>query len=175
MASSDFFRFAIERSRAAERMTASADPLRGRELNRVVLLCLGIPTESQQLYESLWDRAMAGQIDNFTGAGNEVLGVIDTYARVLDTVKGWVQAAEQEGQRVPRAAELARAADELAALRKEVVERWPWISERSIAEARAEIARGEFLELDDAFEQIAGVDKETWLKRVEEHKRRKQG
>jgi hypothetical protein len=117
---------------------------------------------------------MAGQIDDFQRCGDDVLAVVDSHLRILSVVQEWVRAAEQVGQHVGRAEELPRAVDALRSLRSEVVGGWLWPEARTLNEIKAEEGDAEWLELDEAFARIAGVDKETWLKRVEEHKRRKQ-
>jgi hypothetical protein len=167
-------RLTRDRSRATANVLASSPPARGVELDRLVALCLTAPAEMVQLYDSAWDQAVSGQIDDFQQYGTDLLAVLDATQHNLDIVRGWVRGAESTGQTVGRATDLKRAAEELVALRREIEDRWPWINEQIIAEAKAELARGEFLELDEAFAQIAGVDKETWLKRVEEHKKREQ-
>jgi hypothetical protein len=51
-----------------------------------------------------------------------------------------------------------------------VLERWPVGSDEEIAQARAAANRGEGLDLDEAFAEIAGVDAAAWRQRVEEYR-----
>jgi hypothetical protein len=89
----------------------------------------------------------------------------------VDRVRALVQGvAARTGQTLAGVAELATAAKGLEALKAEIAEKWPVCSPAELAEARAAIARGEGLDLADAFAQIAGVDRETWLARVEERR-----
>ena len=55
-----------------------------------------------------------------------------------------------------------------------ILGRWPHFTDKDMADALSELEGGECLEPAEAFAQIAGVDKETWLQRVEERKRAKQ-
>lgn len=52
-----------------------------------------------------------------------------------------------------------------------IEEGWPVDSKEQEEQSLAEILAGDFLELDDAFGQIAEVGKEDWLRKVEEHKK----
>lgn len=61
----------------------------------------------------------------------------------------------------------------IQSLLADMAARMPPLTEEEVAEVLAEDARGELLELDDAFAAIAGVGKEEWLKRVEAHKAKK--
>ena len=53
-----------------------------------------------------------------------------------------------------------------ASLLAEVVDRIPQLTPEDVAATLAERDRGELIELDDAFPQLAGVGKEEWLLKV---------
>jgi hypothetical protein len=55
--------------------------------------------------------------------------------------------------------------------KQDLLANWLVGSDEEMAAARASAARGEGLELDEAFAQIAGVSVAEWHRRVEEHKR----
>jgi hypothetical protein len=67
---------------------------------------------------------------------------------------------------------LLEAARHFKELRARLAEEWPACSPEEEQEAMAQARRGEGLELDDAFAQIAGVDKATWLQRVAAHEQK---
>lgn len=52
-------------------------------------------------------------------------------------------------------------------------ERWPVVNEKEEREIVAKRKDGAFVELDDAFAHLAGVTKEAWQTRVEEHKQKR--
>ena len=54
-----------------------------------------------------------------------------------------------------------------------LAERWPVVSEEEEQESLAAMKNGAFVELDEAFAGLAGVTKEVWDARVEEHKRKR--
>jgi hypothetical protein len=69
---------------------------------------------------------------------------------------------EQAGRPVPGADVLPAALDAVRRLHDEVFRHWPSFRDGE---------PGEYLDADEAFAQIAGVDREGWLRRVEERKR----
>jgi hypothetical protein len=75
--------------------------------------------------------------------------------------------ALRPGQMLSGLERLGDAAKDLEALKAEVAEKWPVRNRAELTEARAAIDRGEGLDLADAFAQIAGVDRDTWLARVQ--------
>ncbi len=83
----------------------------------------------------------------------------------------WIQDVEQTGHAVEGARELDAALEAVQNLKDQLFRHWPWFSDEDIALARLEEERGELLDLDDAFAAIAGVDKESWLRRVEGRER----
>lgn len=52
-------------------------------------------------------------------------------------------------------------------------ERWPVVNEKEEQKIVAGRKGGAFVELDDAFAHLAGVTKEAWQTRVEEHKQKR--
>jgi hypothetical protein len=93
------------------------------------------------------------------------------FAEVKDTMQSTRQAVaawqEKTGRAVPGYDRLAEADDEVRRLDENLFRHWPSFREP------IEEAPGEPLPLDEAFAEIAGVDRETWLRRVEEHKRKR--
>jgi hypothetical protein len=69
---------------------------------------------------------------------------------------------------------LDKAIKAVAEVKRSLLERWPVGSPQEIAEAKAAIARGETLDADESFAEIAGVDVEKWRQSVEEYKGRRQ-
>jgi hypothetical protein len=96
-----------------------------------------------------------------------------SYVQLAESVRAAVyQAAQASGS--PSGKDfvllLDRAIQAILQARQRVLERWPVGSEAEIEEASSSAARGQGLDVDEAFAQIAGVDVETWRRRLEEHK-----
>ncbi len=65
---------------------------------------------------------------------------------------------------------LRQALDAVQRIRTDFSESFPIRTEEEIAGAREEMARGDGLELNDAFAEIAGCSKDEWLRRVAAHR-----
>lgn len=70
-----------------------------------------------------------------------------------------------------RQTQLDNAMRAVSAARDDVLRRWVVGSDEEIAAAQAAAARGEGVDVDEAFAQIAGVDVGTWRRRIEEFER----
>ena len=124
----------------------------------VLLLSKDLPVHARQAWESLWDLVRDGMLDDLQETGESFLVVLD---QAIGVVRAFGDHTEEPLRGIQ--ANLER-------LRQEHKDSWPWCSEQDLDDARAEIVRGETLEMDDAFAEIAGVSREEWLQRVEEHK-----
>jgi hypothetical protein len=95
----------------------------------------------------------------------------DAYVKAAESVRAsalraWRAAGSPAG--IDFATVLERAIQTVVQARQSVLERWPVGSDEEIAQARAAANRGEGLDLDEAFAEIAGVDVAAWRQRVEE-------
>lgn len=66
---------------------------------------------------------------------------------------------------------LETAVQRIVAARQSVLERWPVGSDQEIDQARIGGSEEDYLEPEEAFAQIAGVDVATWRQRMEKYKR----
>ncbi len=139
-----------------------AEAIPALELKQVVRLCKDLPAHFRQAQDALWDRIMAGLVDDFQKTGEEFLAALDEALGLLRKVAGQAQNGT-----------LGAVLAELEQMRQEHQERWPWFTQKDLDEARAEAARGETLELTDAFAEIAGVSRERFLEMVKAHEQRK--
>jgi hypothetical protein len=82
--------------------------------------------------------------------------------------------ARRSGAAVAGAEELRTALGEAARLRDEAFRHWPEPpTAEDVCRARDEMARGEAVDLDEAFAEMAGVSVEEWRRRAEEHGRKR--
>jgi hypothetical protein len=115
------------------------------------------------------------------------ISVLQKERRVFETVllggseictRSWEfldQIGKQTGRPIEGYNRLLDVAKKFEQRKAKVVDEWPVCSPEEEKQVWDEIRRGEGIELDEAFAQIAGVDRETWLNRVAEHQRKKQG
>jgi hypothetical protein len=132
-----------------------------RRLEPLLLICKDLPAHARQAWESLWTQVRDQMLEDLQEAGESFLLVLD---QAIVVVGAFAEHTEEPLRGIQA---------DLEQLRQEHKDAWPWCSEDEMDEARAESARGETLELDEAFAEIAGVSREEWLHRVEQHKRRK--
>jgi hypothetical protein len=152
--------------RNGERQKAVAANLKG-----VLRSSLLIPPLLQQLCRSTIDLMVGRLIDDYAETGNRLREAFTRGLHILTGVQVLVQTYQEAGGSVEGAGALDRAIEDVRQLETSTFQHWPDFTGDDIAGARAAQARGECLPLDEAFAQIAGVDRETWLRRVEERKR----
>jgi hypothetical protein len=141
-------RFRLEADLVAR--TTQQDGLNHR-LEPVFLICKDLPGHARQAWESLWTLVKDQMPEDLQEAGESFLVVLDHAIAVV--------AAFAENTEEP----LRGIQEDLERLRQEHNDTWPWCSEQDLDEARAESARGETLELDEAFAEILGVSREDRL------------
>jgi hypothetical protein len=148
--------------------------LRVRDVEEIVRACLDYPAMITRLYDAAWDRIRANELDDYMKTGEALRGVVDQTIALLHSIRALAQSPVENGHASKGTAELDKALAQLEGMKQELDQCWPWFRQQHIEEGRAEHAHGECLELEEAFAQIAGVDKETWRRRVEDHVRSKQ-
>jgi hypothetical protein len=95
-------------------------------------------------------------------------GWANSWGELAWFVKGWRLESSPSGP-INDSATMAQA--EWTRVAATLEERWPVVSREQ--EASEAMNGAAFVELDDAFARLAGVTKEAWQARVEEHKQRR--
>jgi hypothetical protein len=143
-----------------------------RDLRRIVRLCLRIPETLNDLVDSSIDHLMAHLIDDREETAREVREEFNRGQRILTRVIELIEKFAAHGDSIQGTDELRDASERAKRREAEFFDFWPRpLTAEEFVEAQEAIQRGEGIELDEAFAQIAGVDRETWLRRVEERKR----
>jgi hypothetical protein len=171
---------AFEQALKSNRREAAALPSKSaREQAHSVRVMEGLVRTSflvkdviQRNWESTLDLMEVRAISDYQQTGQEVVGLIDEGLYILSEIRNQARAYVEAGHAVRRLNDLDAAIRHLETLKAEITANWPWLDANDLRAAREAEARGETLELDEAFAQIAGMSKEDWLRRVEEHKRR---
>jgi hypothetical protein len=151
-------------------------PLSDDRLAPFVDLGLRMYKRLESLYEEGYARAVKDQALTVAAAQRE-RRVLEAAFRIgaewswrfWEVVRDLTAIAGRPVEGTDRLLEAARRFKELQA---RLAEEWPACSPEEEQEALAQVRRGEGLELDDAFAQIAGVDKATWLQRVAAHEQK---
>jgi hypothetical protein len=148
-----------------------AAPLDRQEATGLVRACAWSLASMRQLWEIAYRSLFTSPPPTFAEA-RETREVLDrVFADRIDAAEKILalaaDAAARTGQPIPETEGLASAAEDVRRLRRELAERWPVCTDDEMEEVRRQIARGEGMELDDAFAAIAGVGVEEWRRRVE--------
>jgi hypothetical protein len=166
-----------EEAKGAEKaMNKTGELVRiAQQLESMVPLCVELPRELERAYAWECNRAVTGDQD--------AVALRETRACMAEGFKQSTDLVEEmlnmldllercSGRTAGGRTELLRARGSLHALTARLEEEWPICTEGEAAEALAAAGRGEALDADHAFAQIAGVDRAAWAERVAEHKRR---
>jgi hypothetical protein len=153
--------------------------LEQQDLDELASACAEFPETVRAIWEAHRDEA-------FRDRNTDLAALLDLRLRLerltdehTQTVETILDLARQQsngaGQPSTTVAQLEQVITRLRALKTQQGEAWLVANREEVEEALAAARRGESLELEDAFAEIAGVDRETWLRRVEEHKQRRRG
>lgn len=165
-------------SRAVE--VSSAPKLPGpTEADEATLVTQGIvdacelfPKVMTLLWRAKWEAA-AKRSGNASNADGEALRrVFYQTVRVLEAARGYVAHVEQWAGRFVGRERLDHALAEARRIRADLETNWLWFIKEAEEEAKASIARGEGLDVEEAFAQMAGLSVEELRAKVEAHKRK---
>jgi hypothetical protein len=110
-------------------------------------------------------------VDDYGSEGEALRRTFDAVTGALEKLAELNRSLEAlTGKPAAGRADLEKATAEVLRLRDDTLRRWPWPpTEAEIQRVREEVRRGEALELNAAFTEIAGVSVEKWRRRVAEH------
>jgi hypothetical protein len=150
------------------------DAMIAQDMEDIVSACLDDPARLRRLIDSNLKKVQSGQLDDLNEARSNLLNLVQIQLTLLEQARVLVQIVEKGGHRIAGATKLEQAIDAVEKQKDGLFRHWPEVRPSEAAEARAAADRGECSELGDAFARMAGVDIETWQKRVEAHERAKQ-
>jgi hypothetical protein len=156
----------IEESRKSEKTRI----LFSKKLGRVIQSSLEIPRVLQRLWDSTLDLIAARLLEDYQETGQQLRASFVKALQVLKEVESLVHAFHQAGGSVKEEDALQGAIKDIRLLESSIFSHWPHFSEQDVADARVEDQQGQCWDPDEAFARIAGVDEETWIQRVQEHK-----
>jgi hypothetical protein len=148
-----------------------------RDVEDLVALCSELSVSGRELLEKEFRRVF--REPNLTVAWlrerrQVIADLSDNFLELAASIRATAYDAWQAAGSPTETDCMARLDGAIAAVaeaKQSVLERWPVGSDDQIAAARASVARGEGLDVDEAFAQIARVDVETWRQQLEECKR----
>jgi hypothetical protein len=149
-----------------------------RDAEELVRFCLDLPAKGEALWNAEHERAVLTQGLDVSALQAMRRGLEQTFAdyvRMAEAVRVQaVETASRTGHEVDGLGKLEGAIGALKRLQELVVEQWPVCSPEEMVEVRAQIARGEFIDVEDAFADMAGISKEELRARLAEHQKKRQ-
>lgn len=138
-----------------------------RDMEDLIRETLDYPGLLRRLEQSTWDGLWTNPAEEIQGSGLALQTLFDRTLSVLRDVRALAQdVAQNTGHPLEGAPQLDEAVETVARMKAAFVHQWPWLEDSELQKAWTEYQRGEYLDLEDAFAQIAGVDRETWRRRV---------
>src|SRR5262249_6977572 len=137
-----------------------ASALAARDAEDLIRLCLELPGKGEALLERARLRCFDPSLDVpalqavRTALEAAFAGYVKTAESALELGRA---TARQTGMDIDGLADLEGAIPRLRRLERRVFEEWPVCSPEEMVEVRAEIARGEFVDVEDAFAEMAGI------------------
>jgi len=126
-----------------------------RDAADLVRECLAFQEEMRRTYAAMFDRAAAGEIDDFQGTGEALRDLFGEILNSMRAVRDSVCQLDMSGQKVARAEELSAMIAELERKTGEIFERWPWLpTAEEVAEARAAVERGDFQTVEEILHEL---------------------
>ena len=126
-----------------------------REAAELVRECLTFQEEMRRTYGAIFERAAAGQIDDYHGTGEALRDLFHGILRAMRAVRDWVRQLEASGQKIAGDAELNAMIEELEQKTGEIFERWPWLpTATEVAEARAAFASGDYQTVEEILHEL---------------------
>jgi hypothetical protein len=174
---------AVDRARSLDRILGEWEPeIEGKaaaldrleqQYEALLPAVLELERDIERGYEWEYDRAVRGELDAsaLLRARDDIEEVFRLSFRNLGIVLRFLHDFERAaGRPLPHRADIVAAREANRKQAARLAAEWPVCTEEEASEALAAAARGEAIDLDDAFAQIAGVDRATWLERVTAHK-----
>jgi hypothetical protein len=139
----------------------------------LVTLTLESPKSFGDAWKQSLRRLESGAVKDYTAEWQALASYGEEIVAAVREVLELAQHIQGTGVSVRGMAELEDTAREVRAMQREAFKTFPFDA-KFAEESLAELKRGEGVELGDAFAQIAGMSKDEWLRRVEEHKARRE-
>lgn len=125
-------------------------------VTEVVSVCLRWPDELAKAIQTLWKAAVANLLDDHQKTGEQVLDLFDNGLRLLKVLLEKTNELERNGLSVPNATELPGTIEKMSLMRQDFVDRWLWVNDEILQEAKAEYARGEFQTVREIMDELQG-------------------
>ena len=140
-----------------------------------IVLFLDRPATMRRVLERLRKVAQSEQAQNLLQLWYEGSYLFDAALRPLAATRRVIAVLRQAGFVVEGVEKLEQTVRELEEMRDQFRKTYPAATNEEAQNDRLAIAKGEYQDADEAFAEIAGVDLDTWRKRVTKSQNGQQG
>jgi hypothetical protein len=137
----------------------------------LIAACEAFPGHMQWLWRNVWESAsrVPGTSSNSLGAA--LRDIFDQTIRLMESVRAGLRTVQGQAACPSGQDRLDRALGEARQFRADLETNWLWFTREADEEAKASIARGEGVDVEEAFAQMAGISMDELRARVEAHKK----
>ncbi len=162
----------IARLRRENTLLADEAEDAARNTREAVVVCESFPSLLMRLWRTEWESAGRTHGRTWNEAGEGLRRLFDGTIRVMEAARELVENDERLPGRSSGIERLDQALAEARRMRADLETNWLWFTKEAEEEARASIARGEGVDVEEAFAQMAGLTVEELRERVEAHKQK---
>lgn len=162
----------IARLRREEAPVADEAEDAARCTQEAVAVCESFPSLLMQLWRTEWESAGRTHGRTWNEAGESLRRLFDGTIRVMEAARDCIENDERAAGRSPSMERLDQALAEARGIRADLETNWLWFTKEAEEEAKASIARGEGVDVEEAFAQMAGLTVEELRERVKAHQQK---
>jgi hypothetical protein len=117
--------------------------------------CLGLPAAFRRLHNAIFDYlGDEYPLPDLNALGLAYMALYDRALHILEGVQGNANDFGQRGRLLEDASRLPAVTAEVAALKKEIFDPWPFFTQQDIDEGLAEFARGECVSVEEVLHEL---------------------
>lgn len=149
--------------------TGNVEASEEKEMEDTVRRCLELPAQLDRKVKQVFSKFE--EIDDLDLTHVQLRTAFENAKVLIRCVQTWAAALAVRQAGVPSGEALAGALRQVETLEDELFRHWTLATEEDVTRALEEDARGETMDLADAFASMRGMTREQWLRHVEEYQR----
>jgi hypothetical protein len=147
----------------------NAEASEAKELEDTVRRCLELSAQLDRKVKEVFRKF--DEIDDLYLAHVQLRTAFENAKVLIRGVQAWAAAMDNGQSSVLGGPELADTLRQVEKLEHDLFQHWTLPTEEDVQRALEEDARGETMDLTDAFASMRGMTREAWLQHVEEYRR----
>jgi hypothetical protein len=119
------------------------------DLDGALYECLNLPSALRRLHNAIFDRLDLEPLADWNAVGLAYQAIYDRILCVVEEIQIVTRDYGDKGRLIEDASTLPAVAAEVARMRRETFDSWPFFTQETLDEGRAEIARGEYVTAEE--------------------------